>query len=131
MTAPFRHVSIAIERSAADVYAFAGNPSNLPKWAAGLGLGIEPDGSKWRVRTPDGFVMLQFAARNDWGVMDHTVELPDGSEVYVPFRVVANGTGSEVTLGLLRQAGMDDAMFDRDAGLMLQDLRKLKELLEQ
>ena len=131
MTVAFRHVSIAIERSPADVYAFAGNPANLPVWAAGLGLGIEPEGAKWKVRTPDGSVLLRFAPRNEWGVMDHTVELPDGSEVYVPFRVVANGTGSEVTLGLLRQPGMDDATFDRDAGLMLQDLLKLKELLEK
>jgi len=62
--------------------------------------------------------------------MDHTVELPDGSEVYVPFRALANGAGTEVTLGLFRQPGMDDAAFERDAGLMRDDLVRLKALLE-
>jgi hypothetical protein len=130
MTHHFRHISVTIDRPLAEVYAFAGDPANLPRWAAGLGLGIEREGAKWKVRTPDGFVLLRFAARNEWGVMDHTVELPDGGEVYVPFRAVANGTGTEVTLGLLRQPEMDDAVFERDAGLMRDDLLRLKMFLE-
>jgi hypothetical protein len=36
-------------------------------------------------------------------VLDHTVVLPDGTEVYVPMRVVPNGGGSEVMLVLFRQ----------------------------
>lgn len=131
MTYVIRHISLTIERPSAEVYEFAGNPANLPLWAAGLGLGIERDGERWKVRTPDGFVRLRFAERNAWGVMDHTVELPNGSEVYVPFRVTANGTGSEVTLTLLRQPEMDDAAFDRDAELMRLDLLKLKEVVER
>jgi hypothetical protein len=129
MILPIRYVSIAIERKPAEVYAFAGNPTNLPLWAAGLGLGIERDGEHWKILTPDGAVRLRFAALNDWGVMDHVVELSN-SEISVPFRVVANGSGSEVTLGLFRQPEMDDETYDRDAALMLADLRQLKSVLE-
>ena len=45
-------------------------------------------------------------------------------------RVMPNGKGSEVMLGLFRQPEMDDDTFDRDAGLMQNDLLALKTLLE-
>ena len=35
-TYPSRHVSVAIDRSPAEVYGFAADPLNLPHWAAGL-----------------------------------------------------------------------------------------------
>ena len=64
-------------------------------------------------------------------MLDHTVVLADGTEVYVPMRVMPNGQGSEVMLGLFRQPEMNDAEFDRDAGLMQKDLLTLKGLLER
>jgi len=126
-----RHVTLGVDRDAEGVYAFASRPENLPLWAAGLGQGVSPAGDDWEVKTDQGSVGLRFTKQNDYGVMDHTVVLPNGAEVFVPFRVVPNGTGSEVTLTLFRQPEMDDAVFDRDAGLMLADLQSLKTLLEQ
>jgi hypothetical protein len=31
-----KHISVSIDLSAAQVYEFASNPENLPKWAGGL-----------------------------------------------------------------------------------------------
>ena len=31
-----RHISVTIDRTPRDVYDYASNPMNLPKWAAGL-----------------------------------------------------------------------------------------------
>lgn len=126
-----RYLSISIEREPEAVYAFASNPENLPQWAAGLGQGVKRAGEHWEVKTGDGTVGLRFTPHNEFGVLDHTVVLPDGTEVYVPMRVMPNGKGSEVVLVLFRQPEMDDAEFDRDAGLMQKDLSALKALLER
>jgi hypothetical protein len=126
-----RYLSVSIEREPEAVYVFTSNPENLPQWAAGLGLGIKREGEHWEVKTQDGFVGLRFTPHNEYGVLDHTVVLPDGTEVYVPMRVMPNGKGSEVMLGLFRQPEMDDTTFVRDAGLMQNDLQALKALLER
>lgn len=126
-----RYLSISIELKPEAVYAFTSNPENLPQWAAGLALGIQSAGEHWEVKTQQGTVGLRFTPHNEYGVLDHTVVLPDGTEVYVPMRVMPNGKGSEVMLGLFRQPEMDDAEFARDAGLMQNDLQTLKVLLER
>ena len=41
MTFMAKHISVSINRSAAQVYEFASNPENLPKWAAGLSGSIK------------------------------------------------------------------------------------------
>ena len=124
-----RHLSVAIDRPFAQVYAFASDPLNLPQWASGLAGGIERAGDHWQIVTPEGRFVLRFAASNQWGVLDHTVVLP-GGEVYVPMRVVANGEGSQFEITLFRQPGMDDAAYQRDLGLVNDDLMRLKALLE-
>jgi len=126
-----RYLSVSIELEPESVYAFTSNPENLPQWAAGLGLGVKRAGEHWEVKTQEGSVGLRFTPHNEYGVLDHTVLLPDGTEVYVPMRVMPNGQGSEVMLGLFRQPEVDDAEFERDAGLMQNDLWRLKALLEQ
>ena len=73
---------------------------------------------------------VRFTKSNSYGVLDHYVELPDGSEIYVPMRVIANGTGSEVMFTLFRVPGMTDEKFAADAEWVMRDLNRLKELLE-
>jgi len=124
-------MTVSIARDPADVYAFASNPSNLPQWAAGLGRSVAPAGDEWQVTTAQGTAGLRFTPPNSYGVLDHTVRLPDGTQIHVPMRVLANGTGSEVVITLYRMPGMDDAAFARDAGMMQDDLAALKALLEK
>lgn len=126
-----RYLTVSIERDPHEVYAFASDPENLPQWAVGLGQGVRRAGKHWEVITGDGTVGLRFTPQNDYGVLDHTVVQADGTEVYVPMRVMPNGKGSEVMLGLFRQPEMDDAIFARDAGLMQNDLLALKALMER
>ena len=123
-------VTVSIARPAVDVYAFARRPESFPKWAAGLGAGLTPDGERWVAHGPDGDVHVRFSPENPYGVLDHWVTLPDGTELSIPLRVVANGDGAEVTLTLFRAPGMDDAAFARDQGLVAKDLAKLEALLE-
>lgn len=130
-----RSLSIYISRSYAEVYDFLSQPENLPQWAAGLGEGIEAgvdtstSESAWLVHTPAGAMKMVFAARNDYGVVDHTVYPPGGGEVYVPMRVVRHGDGSTVILTLFRQPGMSDDDYERDTQLIQQDLQRLQKVL--
>jgi hypothetical protein len=126
-----RPITVSIARSAAEVYAFAHRPESFPVWAAGLGAGLTPDGDRWIAHGPDGDVHVRFSPENPYGVLDHWVTLPDGTELSIPLRVVPNGDGAEVTLTLFRAPGMDEATFARDQGLVAKDLATLKGLLER
>ncbi|MFB7449676.1 MULTISPECIES: SRPBCC family protein [unclassified Streptomyces] len=126
-----RHVSISIDRSVADVYAYASDPVNLPAWAHGLGKSIEKVGDEWVAdSSPLGRVTVRFVPRNDLGVLDHDVTLPSGQTFYNPVRVIADETGSEVVFTLRRRPEMSDAEFERDADTVAADLARLKGLLE-
>jgi hypothetical protein len=75
-------------------------------------------------------VVVEFAPRNDFGVLDHWVTLPSGEINYNPVRVIADGDGSEVLFTVRRRAGMTDDDLARDAGTVQTDLDTLKKLLE-
>jgi hypothetical protein len=127
-----RHLSIYIGRRPAEVYAFASDPRNLPRWAAGLARSeVTQDGDAWVAEAPFGTARIRFAVPNEFGVMDHDVELESGVAVHNPMRVVPNGEGSEFIFTLFRQPGMDDDQFAADRQAVEHDLRALKELLER
>ena len=125
-----RLISISIARNPREVYDFVSNPANLPRWASGIGTSIKNFNGEWIAETPNGPVKVRFAAKNDLGVLDHYVTVAPGVVVYVPMRVVPNGSGSELTFTLFRQPDMTDQKFQEDAKWVLRDLTRLKTLLE-
>lgn len=127
MTHQAKHIGISIDATPDQVYGFASNPENLPKWAAGVSSAVEKVGDDWMTESPAGTVKIEFAPKNAFGVLDHVVTLPSGDTVHVPMRVFANGDGSEVVITLYRQSEMSDEAFERDAGLMTKDLQTLKD----
>ena len=84
MTFMAKHISVSINRSAAQVYEFASNPENLPKWAAGLSGSIKKVNEDWIAESPMGRVKVKFAEKNKFGVLDHDVTLPFGSKSITP-----------------------------------------------
>ena len=125
------HISVSIERRPADVYEFASDPRNLPRWAAGLARsGIRQEGDEWVADSPMGKVKIRFAQKNPYGVLDHDVTLESGVSVHNSMRVVPNGDGSEFVFTLIRQPGMSNEKFAGDKAAVEKDLRTLKELLE-
>ncbi|MEX1215125.1 SRPBCC family protein [Saccharospirillum sp.] len=126
-----KHISTYINRTPKDVYAFASKPENLPSWAAGLARSeVKKDGDAWVAEAPFGKARIRFAEANEFGVMDHDVELDSGVVVHNPMRVVPNGNGSELIFTLLQQPGVSEDQFADDAQAVSKDLRALKELLE-
>ncbi|MGK2876913.1 MAG: SRPBCC family protein [Nocardioides sp.] len=125
-----RHVSTVIAATPEAVYAFAADPENLPKWAAGLAeADVKRDGDLLFVESPMGQVTVRFVPTNDLGVLDHDVTLPTGAVVTNPLRMLAHPDGAEVIF-TLRQLDMSDEDFERDAAMVEADLARLKAILE-
>lgn len=131
MTFIAKHISVSIDLSAAQVYEFASNPENLPKWAGGLGGSINRINGEWIAEASMGKVKIAFAQKNEFGVLDHDVMLESGAKFYNPMRVFPNDDGSELVLTLYRQPGISDQKFAEDAELVEKDLKRLKTLLEK
>ncbi|HZP54641.1 SRPBCC family protein [Actinocrinis sp.] len=125
-----KHLSERIDRPTREVYEFAVEPTNLPRWAPGLGTAVEQVDGRWFVRTSVGRLGLAFAPRNDFGVLDHDVTMPSGEVVYNPMRVIADGDGCEIVFTLRRREGVTDEEFAADAQAVAADLARLKRLME-
>lgn len=128
------HLSIRIERPFEEVRAFSSDPANMQQWAAGLSGGLErrADGV-WVGPGPGdvGEIVVRFAERNPFGVVDHEVTLPNGDVVSVPLRVIANADGSEVVFTLFRLPAMTDEQLAEDRAAVEKDLATLKRVLEE
>ena len=126
MVFPARYVATSINAPVAAVYGFASDPRNLPVWASGIGDDVEQRDGTWFA----GDWAIEFAPQNDFGVLDHTVTLPNGDSFFNPMRTFANDTGSEVVFTLYRMPGVTDEAFEADAATIARDLDTLKILLE-
>lgn len=125
-----RIVFHAVDAAAAAVYDYARQRENMPRWAAGLLTNIgEADGA-WFTDTPGGRIRIAMVPRNEFGVLDHVVTMPDGFATHNAMRVTPVGTGSLLHFVVLRPAGATDAEFERDCGLVAQDLEALGQLVE-
>ena len=82
------------------------------------------------METPRGPIKVKFVEKNDFGVLDHYVNPASGVEIYVPMRVLPNGSGSEVIFTFFRSPDMSDEKFAEDVGMVERDLGTLKNVLE-
>lgn len=127
-----QHLSVTIARPPDEVYQFASDPRNLPRWAAGLARSeVRQEGEEWVADALFGTVRVRFAPKNPYGVLDHDVTLESGVTLHNPMRVVPNGDGSEFIFTLIRQPGISDERFTEDAAAVESDLKTLKKLLER
>jgi uncharacterized protein YndB with AHSA1/START domain len=126
-----RHLSVVVRRPPSEVYDFAVDPDNLPRWAAGLASAeVRREGDTLVADSPMGPVRIAFVERNAYGVLDHDVTTPDGVTTHNPVRVLAHPDGAEVVFTIRRLAMTDDEL-ERDAGLVQSDLERLRDLLER
>jgi hypothetical protein len=124
-------VSLSIQRSFNEVYAFLVKPANFEQWAA-----VEPGTLKqlpngdWQVQMSFGFRHVRFTPRNRFGVLDHAIFEPGGSLLFTPMRVFPNEDGCELSFTFFRRDGMDDAQFASSIEWITTDFLALKSLLE-
>ena len=129
MTYPLRNISISINRQFEDVYQFASNPENLPKWIAFV-KSVSKKGDRWSAKTDLGDISIKFTAPNNFGIIDHIVTLADGEKVNNPMRVITNGNGSAVIFTLFWLPGRTEEEFIEDAKAVESDLQTLKKIME-
>jgi len=127
-----RTISISINRNWKEIYEAVWRPEDFPKWASGLSKSsLTKDGEAWKAEGPEETVRILFTAHNAYGVMDHYVDVGNGTIIYVPLRIIQNGDGAEVLLTLFRQQDMSAAKFAADAAWVGRDLLALKTLVMQ
>ncbi|GFE57082.1 hypothetical protein [Geobacter sp. AOG1] len=131
MIYPSTTISMQIAREPAAVYAFVSALENFPLWATTFCKSIRKEQDNWVMETSLGPMSIRLAPQNSLGVLDHYVTPPSGETLYVPLRVVTNGSGSEMLFTLFRLPGVSDEAYAADAALVRQDLNSLKELLER
>ncbi|RYE08023.1 MAG: SRPBCC family protein [Hyphomicrobiales bacterium] len=125
-------IKVSIDRPYAEVYEFLADPMNFARWATSPDGRMEPfGGGDWLVDLPRGRLVIRFAPRNNFGVLDYQVFAPGepGGPV-TPVRLIANGGGCELILVWMQRAGVPEEKFRSDAEWVASDLQRLKTLLE-
>src|SRR5687768_12355000 len=64
MTYPVKHITISINKSPKEVYQFASNPENFPKWIAFI-KSMTKQGEFWLGKTDLGDIKIKFVPPND------------------------------------------------------------------
>lgn len=123
-------LSVSIDCDPKKVYEFVSNLENLPKWAKTFCRSIRRSDGEWIVETPQGPVKINIAEKNDFGILDHYVRPSAGAELFVPMRVVPNDYGSEVLFTLFQSPDISDESYAEDIRLVVQDLKRLKSIME-
>lgn len=125
-------ISIPINRPFREVYEFLAEPRNFPSWASNLGANfVHLGGPLWATDTRKGRMILRFAERNDYGILDHAV-YPEGTvaPLTTPMRVIANGEGSEILFTLMQRPGMTEEEFASELEWTRSDFGALRSMLE-
>ena len=124
-------ITCSVQRSAQDLYEMLWRPESFTLWASGLSSSLREcnDGS-WEGPGPSEPIRITFTKHNNFGVMDHWIDLGDGHIVYVPLRIVSNEDGCEVMLTLFRQPGFSPDKFVDDEAWVRRDLAALKKLAD-
>jgi len=123
-------ISAYLNTDAQKAYAFISNLENLPKWAKTFCKSIEKISGNWIMQTDQGPLQIRLADKNEFGVLDHYLKPASGNEVFVPMRVVPNGSGCEIIFTVFQQPGMSKENFYKDIELVNQDLENLKAALK-
>lgn len=121
---PARVVRRVLRASVAQACAFAADPRNLPRWAAGVAGGVERVDGRWFADGPLGRVEVRMPPVNDAGILDHVVAMPDGTVFDNRLRLLPHPEGCEAVFTL---PPVNDA--DADAAAVAADLAALDRCL--
>ncbi|WP_082232038.1 hypothetical protein [Halobacillus massiliensis] len=125
-----RTIGMTIDKKSSEVHSFVREPMNLAAWAKSFCVSVAQKNEKWYVESGDGSACVQFTGDNSYGVLDFSLTLANGEELYYPMRVVSYRDCCEVMLTLFRLPEVSEENFLLDGAMAASDLRQLKMTLE-
>lgn len=124
-------ISTYVARPWHEVYEQLWHAKQFPNWASGLSESdVSAEGDWWSGEGSEGHIRVKFTNRREFGILDHRVDIGNGTTAFIPLRVLENGKGAEVVLTLFRVPGISDAKFAEDQDWVRRDLASLKIWIE-
>ena len=87
--------------------------------------------TRYEVTSPQGQVILTSNFVEELHLLDHTVTLRDGTEVFIPYRVAPNHRGSELIMTNVKSAGDSIADYEEQLAWMRIELDQARQHVEQ
>jgi len=122
------HVSILVPPQR--VFDFLADVNNWKTWAPWVRAAKKDSDRDWTVDTDGGPIHLHFVEANSLGVLDHTVTLASGANIYNAMRVSPNGAGSELSMAVLHTPPATNQQFEQDVQAVRDDFARIKKVLE-
>lgn len=117
--------AVTIPASVEEVFAFLGDPGNLPRWAVGFARGIRRDGDEWIVETAAGAFPVRYGIDTERGTIDIHTSVAPGVVASAFSRVLANGSGAEYVFTHFQEPGMPDEVFAGQRAALEEELALL------
>ena len=130
----FETIVVAIQRDYDKAYALLADPRNYPRWSPvpdALFQPIDNDRRNWLVDLPRGRRVLRFTPLNDFGVLDYSVYLEDGTyETTSSVRLVPNEDGCVLVVSFFKRDELSDEEFESEVRWAENDFKAIASAIE-
>lgn len=126
----FDTVSVSINSKPEKVWQFVADLNNWKQFSD-FGKNLDQvDETQWVAHTSQGDVKVIPHFDKDRLLLDHECILANSDEQFIPYRVVPNGTGSELIMTNQQTDSVSDEEYAEQLDWMREELATIKKLLE-
>jgi hypothetical protein len=122
--------SVSIEADPVEVFRFVADLNNWKKLSDFWQDLEQVNDDEWVAHTPQGDVVIYPQFNADNLLLDHICRVPSGDVQFILYRVVKNGSGSELIISNPQTAGVSDEEYAEQLAGMKQELGNIKAILE-
>jgi len=123
--------SVSIAAPPAFVWTILSDVREWPRFSPFALAVRQTSATTYTVTSPQGEVALSSDFDGKLGLLDHTVGLPDGTRVFIPYRVVPNHRGSELIMTNVKSPGDSTGDYEEQLAWMRTELEQAKGYVEQ
>lgn len=123
--------SVSIGAPTAFVWATLANVEDWPRFSPFALAVRRKSETGYVVTSPQGEVVLTSNFDRDLRLLDHTVTLHDGTDVFIPYRVTPNHLGSELIMTNVKSPSDSTEEYEEQLEWMRTELENAKRYVEQ
>jgi hypothetical protein len=123
--------SVSVNAPPAFVWATLANVEDWPRFSPFALRVNQLSPTRYEVTSPQGPVILTSNFVEDLGLLDHTVTLRDGTDVFIPYRVTPNHRGSELIMTNVKSPGDSMAEYEEQLAWMRTELDQARQHVEE